>query len=123
MRGGGVSAPHSPNHVDRLDRQPGPRWRGAHHLPRLAAPDRSDTAQLSAFCRFRRFLLPSSSEIESHRGTRSMKLTIPRAELQRGLARIQAIVEKRNSMPILANALLRATKGSTSLLEIAATDL
>jgi DNA polymerase-3 subunit beta len=52
-----------------------------------------------------------------------MKLTIPRSELQRGLARIQAIVEKRNSMPILANALLRASKGAASLLEIAATDL
>jgi len=52
-----------------------------------------------------------------------MKLTIPRAELQRGLGRIQAIVEKRNSMPILANALLRATKGDRSELEIAATDL
>ena len=52
-----------------------------------------------------------------------MKLSIPRSELQRGLARIQAIVEKRNSMPILANALLRATKGETGQLEIAATDL
>jgi len=52
-----------------------------------------------------------------------MKLSIPRAELQRGLARLQAIVEKRNSMPILANALLRATKGDHPALEIAATDL
>ena len=52
-----------------------------------------------------------------------MKLSIPRAELHRGLSRIQAIVEKRNSMPILANALLRATKGDTNQLEIAATDL
>jgi DNA polymerase-3 subunit beta len=52
-----------------------------------------------------------------------MKLAIPRSELQRGLARIQAIVEKRNSMPILANALLRAAKGDTGSLEIAATDL
>jgi DNA polymerase-3 subunit beta len=52
-----------------------------------------------------------------------MKLTIPRSELHRGLSRLQAIVEKRNSMPILANALLRATKGDRSQLEIAATDL
>jgi DNA polymerase-3 subunit beta len=53
-----------------------------------------------------------------------MKLAIGKAELQRGLARIQAIVEKRNSMPILANALLEATgpKGKGSL-AIAATDL
>lgn len=52
-----------------------------------------------------------------------MKLSIPRSELQRGLSRIQAIVEKRNSMPILANVLLRASKGTPSQLEIAATDL
>ena len=49
-----------------------------------------------------------------------MKLTIAKADLQRGLARIQSIVEKRNSMPILANALLNAEDGK---LEIAATDL
>jgi DNA polymerase-3 subunit beta len=52
-----------------------------------------------------------------------MKLSIPRPELQRGLGRIQAIVEKRNSMPILANVLLKASKGDRPNLEIAATDL
>ena len=52
-----------------------------------------------------------------------MQLSIARAELQRGLARIQSIVEKRNSMPILANTLLTATKKGTPQLEIAATDL
>lgn len=52
-----------------------------------------------------------------------MKLSIQRSELQRGLGRIQTIVEKRNSMPILANALLRASKGEKPTLEIAATDL
>ena len=51
-----------------------------------------------------------------------MKLALPKTGLQRGLGRIQAIVEKRNSMPILANALLVATKGPGQL-EIAATDL
>ena len=35
-----------------------------------------------------------------------MKLSIPKNELQRGLGRIQSIVEKRNTMPILANVLL-----------------
>jgi DNA polymerase-3 subunit beta len=49
-----------------------------------------------------------------------MKLSIQRADLQRGLGRIQAIVERRNSMPILANALLDA--GRDALL-VAATDL
>jgi len=53
-----------------------------------------------------------------------MKLSIPKNELQQGLARIQAIVEKRNSMPILANVLLEATgKGSKGSLRLAATDL
>jgi len=53
-----------------------------------------------------------------------MKLSIDKAELQRGLGRIQAIVEKRNSMPILANVLLTASgKNENGRLELAATDL
>ena len=53
-----------------------------------------------------------------------MKLTIDKGELQRGLGRLQAIVEKRNSMPILANVLLTASgKGESGTLELAATDL
>lgn len=54
-----------------------------------------------------------------------MKLSITKPELTRGLARIQAIVEKRNSMPILANVLLEASKpeGEDGTLELAATDL
>ena len=39
-----------------------------------------------------------------------MKLSIPKNELLRGLGRIQSIVEKRNTMPILANVLLEARK-------------
>jgi DNA polymerase III subunit beta len=53
-----------------------------------------------------------------------MKLSIERSELQRGLSRLQAIVEKRNSMPILANVLLTASgKGASGSLELSATDL
>ena len=53
-----------------------------------------------------------------------MKLTIEKADLQRGLARLQAIVEKRSSMPILANVLVTASgKGDSGRLELAATDL
>jgi DNA polymerase-3 subunit beta len=37
-----------------------------------------------------------------------MKFTIAKTEFQRGLARIQTIVEKRNTMPILANVLIEA---------------
>lgn len=53
-----------------------------------------------------------------------MKLAIDRIELLRGLGRMQAIVEKRNSMPILANVLLTATgKNDEGRVELAATDL
>jgi len=53
-----------------------------------------------------------------------MKLVIDKNELQRGLARIQAIVEKRNTMPILANVLLSTRgEGPEARLELAATDL
>ena len=52
-----------------------------------------------------------------------MKLSIQKADLQRGLGRIQAIVERRNSMPILANVLLDASKEDGGSLLIAATDL
>ena len=53
-----------------------------------------------------------------------MKLSIEKAALQKALNRIQAIVEKRNSMPILANVLLEAKKSNpTSTLQFSATDL
>ncbi|MEE9606449.1 MAG: DNA polymerase III subunit beta, partial [Myxococcota bacterium] len=53
-----------------------------------------------------------------------MKLSIAKNELQKGLARIQSIVEKRNTMPILANVLLEAAgKGDEGTLSMAATDL
>jgi len=51
-----------------------------------------------------------------------MKLSIPKSELQKGLSRIQSIVEKRNSMPILANVLLEAD-GEDGRLRLSATDL
>jgi DNA polymerase-3 subunit beta len=53
-----------------------------------------------------------------------MKLSIAKHELQRGLARIQAVVEKRNTMPILANVHLAAVgEEDSGQLELAATDL
>ena len=52
-----------------------------------------------------------------------MKLEIAKGELQKGLGRIQAIVEKRNSMPILANVLLEAEKEGDGTLRLSATDL
>ena len=53
-----------------------------------------------------------------------MKLSITKSEFLRGLGRIQSIVEKRNSMPILANVLIEAPKkGKEEKLQLAATDL
>lgn len=53
-----------------------------------------------------------------------MKLSITKSELLKGLGRIQSIVERRNSMPILANVLLEASgKGDDGFLQLAATDL
>jgi DNA polymerase-3 subunit beta len=49
-----------------------------------------------------------------------MKLCIDRDELLRGLGRLQAIVERRGTLPILANALIRAEDDGVTL---AATDL
>ncbi len=53
-----------------------------------------------------------------------MKFSIQKSELQRGLGRIQSIVEKRNTMPILANVLIDAKQvKKKGVLELAATDL
>jgi len=52
-----------------------------------------------------------------------MKLTISKSELQKGLTRIQSVVEKRNTMPILANVLLDASNKKRKTLTLAATDL
>ena len=53
-----------------------------------------------------------------------MKLSIEKAELLKALGRIQTIVEKRNSMPILANVLLEAKKDAGGeILQFSATDL
>lgn len=53
-----------------------------------------------------------------------MKFTIAKTDLQRGLGRIQSIVEKRNTMPILANVLIHATKSADAGgIELCATDL
>jgi DNA polymerase-3 subunit beta len=44
-----------------------------------------------------------------------MKLTIERAALLRSLAHVQSVVERRNTIPILANVLLEAKGGSLGL--------
>lgn len=53
-----------------------------------------------------------------------MKLTIEKPDLHRGLSRLQAVVERRHSMPILANVFLEAQCSSKGTqLELVATDL
>ena len=49
-----------------------------------------------------------------------MRFTIEKADFLRGLGRIQAVVERRSSLPVLANALIRADGES---LTMSATDL
>ena len=49
-----------------------------------------------------------------------MKLTIERAALLRALGHVQSVVERRNTIPILSNVMLKAQKGKLSL---AATDM
>jgi DNA polymerase-3 subunit beta len=49
-----------------------------------------------------------------------MKVTIERAQLAKSLAHVHRVVERRNTIPILANVLLRAGKSSV---ELKATDL
>ncbi|HWE79268.1 MAG TPA: DNA polymerase III subunit beta [Pseudolabrys sp.] len=49
-----------------------------------------------------------------------MKVTVERAELLKSLGHVHRVVERRNTIPILANVLIRADKGALSL---KATDL
>jgi len=49
-----------------------------------------------------------------------MKVTVERSELLKSLGHVHRVVERRNTIPILANVLIRAEKGSLSL---KATDL
>jgi DNA polymerase-3 subunit beta len=49
-----------------------------------------------------------------------MKLSIDRAALLRSLSHVQSVVEKRNTIPILANVLLKAADGT---LNLSATDM
>ncbi|MGH6682916.1 MAG: DNA polymerase III subunit beta, partial [Pseudolabrys sp.] len=49
-----------------------------------------------------------------------MKVTVERAELLKSLGHVHRVVERRNTIPILANVLIRADKGNLSL---KATDL
>ena len=49
-----------------------------------------------------------------------MKVTVERAELLKSLGHVHRVVERRNTIPILANVLVRADKGKLSM---KATDL
>ncbi len=49
-----------------------------------------------------------------------MKLTIERAALLRALGHVQSVVERRNTIPILSNVLL---KGEDGRLALSATDM
>ena len=44
-----------------------------------------------------------------------MKITLERSALLKSLNHVQSVVERRNTIPILSNVLLDATKGKLSL--------
>jgi DNA polymerase-3 subunit beta len=52
-----------------------------------------------------------------------MKLTIERAALLKALGHVQSVVERRTTIPILSNLLLRAETGAGGALSLAATDM
>src|SRR5207237_9324474 len=58
--------------------------------------------------------------VGDNKGENLMKLRISRDELLTGLQRVQGVVEKRNTMPILSNILLEAKADGVDIL---ATDL
>jgi DNA polymerase III subunit beta len=58
--------------------------------------------------------------IEDQPDLQPMKVTVERAELVKALAHVHRVVERRNTIPILANVLVRAGKNG---LELKATDL
>jgi DNA polymerase-3 subunit beta len=52
-----------------------------------------------------------------------MKLTIERAALLKALGHVQSVVERRTTIPILSNLLLRSETGAGGALSLAATDM
>ena len=44
-----------------------------------------------------------------------MKVTVERAELLKSLGHVHRVVERRNTIPILANVLVKADRGKLSL--------
>jgi len=58
--------------------------------------------------------------VEDQPDLQPMKITVERAELVKALAHVHRVVERRNTIPILANVLVRAGKNG---LELKATDL
>src|SRR5688572_4183705 len=65
---------------------------------------------------------PLGGDLDSRRpgSGRDMKLTIERAALLKALGHVQSVVERRNTIPILSNVLLSASRDSVSF---SATDL
>ena len=47
-----------------------------------------------------------------------MKVTVERAELLKSLGHVHRVVERRNTIPILANVLIKADKGKLSVLSL-----
>jgi DNA polymerase-3 subunit beta len=65
-------------------------------------------------------LIPHAGASIFDRAGSRMKVTVERAELLKSLSHVHRVVERRNTIPILANVLIKADKGKLSL---KATDL
>jgi DNA polymerase-3 subunit beta len=72
------------------------------------------------FCAGARIAAPDPGNARHHLDFEFMKVTVERSELVKSLSHVHRVVERRNTIPILANVLIRAGKNG---LELKATDL
>jgi DNA polymerase III subunit beta len=72
------------------------------------------------FCAGAGISAPEPGNARYHLDFEFMKVTVERSELVKSLSHVHRVVEKRNTIPILANVLIRAGKNG---LELKATDL
>jgi DNA polymerase-3 subunit beta len=72
------------------------------------------------FCAGARISAPDPGNARHHLDFAFMKVTVERSELVKSLSHVHRVVERRNTIPILANVLIRAGKNG---LELKATDL
>src|SRR5207249_9392750 len=96
------------------------RGQGPHHRHARVQAGRERETERCRPGRNTRGVEASDHRCMSPEGGRPMKIKIARDELLTGLQRVQGIVEKRNTMPVLSNILLETKQDGV---ELVATDL